>query len=91
MMEGVLAGVIPIVPDRCSYKEMYLPEFKYPSEWTESPESYLKHRDEMIAFINERIVNRCKYMDALKKQKEILIRDYLQPTVMVNCLLENVW
>jgi len=32
MMEGALAGAIPIIPDRLSYTEMYLPEFKYDSD-----------------------------------------------------------
>lgn len=87
VMEGVLAGVIPVLPDRCSYSEMYLPEFKYPSIWTESVESYYVHRDLLSEFINDRIVNYYKYMPALVEQKTILIKDYLQPTVMVDRLV----
>ena len=87
IMEGALAGAIPILPDRCSYSEMYLPEFKYPSEWTKNVESYYEHKDELLRFINDRLQNRDKYMDALTEQNEILIRDYLQPTAMVEKLL----
>jgi hypothetical protein len=87
IMEGALAGVIPILPDRCSYSEMYLPEFKYPSEWTKDVASYYEHKDELLRFINDRLQNRDKYMDALSRQNEILIRDYLQPTAMVEKLL----
>lgn len=31
MQESVFAGCIPLVPDRLSYQEMYLPEFRYRS------------------------------------------------------------
>ena len=86
-MEGVLAGVIPVLPDRCSYTEMYLPEFRYPSHWTESLDSYLIHRELLADFINERIRNYNDYIPSLMEQKAILIKDYLQPTVMVNQLI----
>ena len=46
--EGALSGAIPMVPDRLSYTEMYSEDFKYPSEWTESWESYLKHKDHLV-------------------------------------------
>jgi len=86
VMEGVLAGVIPVLPDRCSYTEMYLPEFKYPSIWTESLANYQIYRDLLADFINDRIRNYRDYIPALMEQKAILIKDYLQPTVMVNRL-----
>lgn len=87
IMEGVLAGVIPFLPDRCSYSEMYLKEFIYPSEWTLDFESFDKHRVLVYRFINERLQNRERYMDALREQRAILIEKYLQPTIMVNKLL----
>ena len=46
--EGALAGAIPMVPDRLSYSERYSDGFKYPSEWTESWDSYLKYKDHLI-------------------------------------------
>jgi hypothetical protein len=87
IMEGALAGVIPILPDRCSYSEMYLPEFIYPSAWTKDYESFLIYKPDLLAFINDRIENRSTYLPALQKQCEILIEKYLTPTVMVNKLL----
>lgn len=86
VMEGVIAGVIPIVPDRCSYSEMYLPHFKYPSEWTESFESYLKNKDKLVAFINDRIQNRVQYLEALDEQKQILLSYFLNADIMVDYL-----
>jgi hypothetical protein len=46
--EGALAGALPMVPDRLSYSEMYMDDFKYPSKWTESWESYQNHKEELI-------------------------------------------
>ena len=51
MYEAALVGTFPLVPDRLSYSEMW--SMNYPSKWTESFESYLKHKDEMIARIRE--------------------------------------
>jgi len=88
IMEGTLAGVIPMLPNRCSYSEMYLSEFLYPSEWTQDLQSYQKHRTLVLRFINERLQNRERYLPALIEQCKILIEKYLTPTVMVNKLLE---
>lgn len=89
VMEGVLAGVIPVLPDRCSYAEMYLPEFLYPSEWTLDFDSYVKHRDQLVAFIQDRITNREQYLAALAQQRLILISDYLTPTTMINNMVRT--
>ena len=51
--EGALAGAIPMVPDRLSYTEMYSDDFKYPSEWTKSWESYTRHKKSLIALIKQ--------------------------------------
>ena len=87
-MEAVLTGAIPIVPDRASYSEMYLDVFKYPSEWTEDYEAFLKHRDELTAFIDEKIDNAEKYITFVKKQQQILIDNYLNSTVMIDNILK---
>ena len=89
VMEGCLAGAIPIVPDRASYAEMYLDVFKYPSEWTSSKENYFKHKTKLVAFINDRVNNRSKYLSALEMQQQILIKDYLNANIMIDKILEN--
>ena len=89
VMEAVLTGAIPIVPDRCSYAEMYLPEFKYPSEWTENYEQFIYHRDDMVKFINTRLDNFADYQDLIKQQQQILIKDYLSSSIMINNLLKK--
>ena len=88
IMEAVLTGAIPIVPDRASYSEMYLDVFKYPSEWTESYDAFLKHRDELTAFIDEKIDNAEKYITLVSEQQQILIDNYLNSTVMIDNILK---
>ena len=89
VMEAVLTGAIPVVPDRCSYAEMYLPEFKYPSEWTKDFDSYQRHRDDLVAFINDKIDNYESYETLVKLQQEILIKDFLNCSIMIDCLLND--
>jgi hypothetical protein len=86
-MEGVLAGCIPIVPDRASYHEMYLDEFKYPSQWTESYSAYEQHKDLLIEFILNRMNLYSTYENKLKEQKDILNKHYLNADVMINNLV----
>jgi hypothetical protein len=89
VMEGCLAGAIPIVPDRASYAEMYMDEFKYPGEWTSSFAAYQQHKTELHAFIQERISNREKYLPALERQRRILINEYLSADIMLDKILEK--
>lgn len=85
--EGCLAGAIPIVPDRCSYSEMYLPEFKYPSEWTTSFSAYQANRDRILAFINERVQRYSFYTPALREQAGILKTEFLNANIMFDMIL----
>lgn len=89
VMEGVLLNVLPLVPDRCSYEEMYLDEFKYPSMWTENYENYVKYRPLLTARLNSMIEHPHLFADALQKQKEILISNYLTADVMIAHLLDS--
>lgn len=50
-IEGAICNAAPLVPDRLSYSEMYMNEFKYPSEWTKDFDSYLEHKDKMVELI----------------------------------------
>jgi hypothetical protein len=88
MMEGVLAGAIPVVPDRASYSEMYDDCFKYPSEWSSSTENYAKHKYQLIDFVNDKVTNYRDYLYKLDYQRKILIENYLTPTLMIEQLLK---
>jgi hypothetical protein len=81
MTEAVLAGAIPLVPNRLSYSEMYLNLFKYASEWTENWESYLKFKPLLIQFIMELEHKIEKFpeivINELEMNQQHLIENYL--------------
>jgi len=85
MMEGCLAGAIPIVPDRCSYSEMYLKAFKYPSVWTSSLENFIIYKTHLIDFIQDKVVNYTKYETLLEEQRGMLMK-YLSADILYNKL-----
>ena len=66
--EGALVGAIPMVPDRLSYSEMGLPEFKYPSIWTEDYDAYLHNRDKVVSQIVNYMENYEDMLPSLNKQ-----------------------
>ena len=74
--EGALVGALPMVPDRLSYSEMALDRFKYPSEWTESMESYKKHKKQVMDKIVDYMENYEDYLVSLNKQVYKLNGDY---------------
>jgi glycosyltransferase involved in cell wall biosynthesis len=84
--EGALVNCIPMVPNRLSYKEMALDEFKYPTEWTESLESYHTHKKLIIEKITNYIEHYESYLPFLEKQKEILSKEYFSATELYNNL-----
>jgi glycosyltransferase involved in cell wall biosynthesis len=84
--EGALVNCIPMVPNRLSYEEMALDEFKYPTEWTESLESYHTHKKLIIEKITNYIEHYESYLPSLEKQKEILSKEYFSATNLYNSL-----
>lgn len=74
--EGMLVGAIPMVPDRLSYTEMYDDEFKYPSEWTESWDSYTQHKDKVIEKIKNYMENHKSYHNYLNNNTARLSKDF---------------
>jgi hypothetical protein len=65
-----------MVPDRLSYTEMYSDDFKYPSEWTESWESYMKNKDRLISTIIEYIEHHDHYKKQVKELANSLHENY---------------
>lgn len=55
--EGMIVGCMPLVPSRLSYNEMYSPELRYPSAWTEDWDSYQRHKPELIDKIRDSMTN----------------------------------
>ena len=78
--EGALVDAIPMVPDRLSYSEMALPEFKYPSQWTEDYSAYRKHRGDIAAKIADYMENYDDYLISLEKQRTKLNKEFFDGT-----------
>jgi len=74
--EGALVDAIPMVPDRLSYSEMALDEFKYPSNWTESFLSYNTHREKVVHQIIQYMENYKHYLPRLNTQVDVLTKNF---------------
>ena len=84
--EGALVNAIPMVPDRLSYSEMALPEFKYPSAWTEDWSSYVKYRGELVNKIRDYMENYDDYMVSLDKQRTKLNKDFFSGAALYDAI-----
>jgi len=74
--EGVLVDTIPMVPDRLSYSEMALKEFKYPSQWTTDFASYKKNKEQVCNRIIEYMEHYKDYLIPMQKQTLKLAQEY---------------
>ena len=81
--EGALVDAIPMMPDRLSYSEMAYDTFKYPSEWTESWDQYLIHRQEICHKIIQYMDNYKKFLPQLKKQTRDLHEQFFSAKELV--------
>ena len=84
--EGALVDAIPMVPDRLSYSEMALPEFAYPSKWTEDYSAYVKHRGEVFAKICDYMENYDDYLVSLDKQRTKLNKEFFSGAALYDTI-----
>jgi len=84
--EGVLVDAIPMVPDRLSYREMALSEFKYPSAWTEDFTAYRANRDKVVAQVREYIERYDDFAVALEKQRSKLNREFFSGAALYEAI-----
>lgn len=82
--EGAVVDAIPMVPDRLSYTEMYSDTFKYPSEWTESYESYTVYRPDLCKKIIEHMEFYQTRIPMLRKQKDQLRDQFFSAKYLLN-------
>ena len=82
--EGAIVDAIPMVPNRLSYSEMYLDEFKYPSVWTVDYDNYKTRRKEICDKIVDYMENYQTYLPAIKKQTAVLTNDFFSANEMLN-------
>ena len=87
--EGALVNAIPMVPDRLSYSEMALPEFKYPSAWTEDFSSYRKHRGDVANRVVQYMDHYNDYLVSLDKQRTKLNKDFFNGTALYDAIKER--
>jgi glycosyltransferase involved in cell wall biosynthesis len=87
--EGALTGAIPMVPDRLSYTEMYDEDFKYPSEWTESFESYTKHKSKLIEKLKNYMQNYKNYHNQLNTESAKLTQKFFSGNNMYDAITRS--
>jgi len=87
--EGALVDAIPMVPDRLSYSEMALPEFKYPSKWTEDYDAYTDNKDKVIAQIVEYMENYDDFLVSLDKQRTKLNKEFFSGTDLYRTIVDE--
>jgi hypothetical protein len=88
MMEGLLAGAIPMVPDRLSYHEMFS-GMCYNSDWTINYQKYLENKEEIIKLIQSYINNYDHIINSIewKDTEKFLEKNYFS----ANKFLENIF
>ena len=87
--EGALVDAIPMIPDRLSYSEMALPEFKYPSEWTENFDAYLHNKDKVVAQIINYMENYEDLLVSLDKQRTKLNKDFFSGSELYKAIADE--
>ena len=86
MFEGAIVNAIPMVPDRLSYSEMFADTWKYPSEWTESWDSYVKHRKELCDKIIDYMENYRNYSKFIPQQAHSLNEHFFSCNTLLDML-----
>lgn len=84
--EGAIVDAIPMVPNRLSYHEMYLDEFRYPSVWTSDFNNYQTKAEDICNRITDYIEAYDSYLPALKKQTALLTKEFFS----ADKLLDNI-
>jgi hypothetical protein len=86
MYEGAIVNAIPMVPDRLSYSEMFADTWKYPSDWTSSWDSYVKHRKELCDKIVDYMENYRNYSKFIPQQAHSLNEQFFSCKKLLDML-----
>ncbi len=78
--EGCVLNAIPMIPDRLSYTEMYFETFKYPSNWTDTWDHYMDHRQMLVKTIIDHMEFYETRLPLLHKQTEALREQFFTGT-----------
>ena len=88
--EGILVDAIPMMPDRLSYTEMYDEQFLYPSNWTESWESYQRYKPKVIERLRYYVENYTNFHNYLNSNAQSLSTKFFSGATMYDNIKENV-
>lgn len=86
MVESVLCGAIPMVPNRACYPEIHLAANVYPSEWAKTFEGYLEYRDQLLDIIVDYVRNYDLHHTAYDMRLN-LIKKFINPVKMYQRLV----
>jgi glycosyltransferase involved in cell wall biosynthesis len=86
--EGALLGVIPMLPDRLSYSEMYPVDYLYSSAWTDSFDNYMLNKSLIVDHIRYNMENYDTIStDVRTKLAPHLLKNYFSATTLLQELL----
>ena len=63
-----------------------MPEFKYPSKWTEDYSEYVKYRGEIVSKIRDYMENYNDYLVSLEKQRQLLNKEFFSGTELYKAI-----
>ena len=65
-------------------------DFLYPSEWTESWDKYLEHKDSIINKITDYMENYSKFVPTIHTQVKKLQSDFFSGTKLYSTIQESI-
>ncbi len=88
MIEGLICGAMPLVPDRLSYREMYELDFKYPSEWTIDAAGYAENKAQLIGKIRSIMENaESSFVKGAMASQIAMLDRFIRATPLINSLV----
>lgn len=87
--EGIMVDAIPMVPDRLSYSEMALPEFKYPSHWTADYKSYVLNKKAVLDHVEYLMTNYENLKSSIQTQRNKLADDFFSGNALYDIIRRN--
>jgi len=79
-----------MVPDRLSYKEMFIDTMKYPDEWTQNMQSYQQNKQKIMDRIVDVMENYSKYLAEIEKQKKKLQTEFFHGKNLYEAIDESI-
>ena len=88
--EGLILDCMVMVPDRLSYKEMFIDTMKYPNQWTQDMQSYQHHKQKIMDKIVDVMENYSKYLAEIEKQKKKLQTEFFHGKNLYEAIDESI-